>query len=191
MPQFLITPWNINFTQTVSGAVYIDSGITPIADGSIIRLVHNGLMTGSAATLNGAYTIPAVYYPGDSLIACIEGNAFNGTSRVVATDEDITDLDIYGGFNVIGWECVKYVSFKPLDNSTNITTARAVATPGGDDSIDISMGYSGDANANNSYTVRYCVQNACENWIDHVVDAPHAASPYVAAITGLAAGRDL
>ncbi len=180
---------NINFTQAVSGTVYIDSGITPIADGALIRLVHNGVMAGSGLTTNGLYTIPAIYSSGDSLIACIEGDPFNGSSMVVSTGEDITDLDIYGGTGVIGWECLKYVSYKPADNATNITTARAVPTPGADDAIDVSMGYTGDADANNRYSVRYCVQSACENWTDYRVDAAHVASPYTVTITGLTAGE--
>jgi len=180
---------NINFTQSVSGTVYSDNGITPIADGSIIRLVHNGKIMGSGYTANGVYTIPAVYYPGDSLIACIEGNIFNGTSRVVAIHENITDLDVYGGFNAISWECVKYVSFKPIDNTTHITTARAVAAPNTDNAIEVSMGYTGDTDANNSYTISYCLQNACGSWINHVVDVPRAPSPYVTTITGLTPGE--
>jgi len=180
---------NINFTQTVSGTVYIDSGITPIADGAVIRLVHNGMLAGSDVTTNGTYAISAVYSPGDSLIACIEGNPFNGSSTIVSTGEDITDLDIYGDFGSISWECLQYVTYKPLDNSTNITTARAVVAPGADDAIDISMGYTGDADMNNSYTVRYCMQSACGSWIDYQVDAAHTASPYVTTITGLTAGE--
>ncbi|MFC1602372.1 hypothetical protein ACFL3U_02265 [Pseudomonadota bacterium] len=180
---------NINFTQSVSGTVYTDNGVTPIADGSIIRLVYNGMMMGSGVTANGMYSIPAVYYLGDSLIACIEGNALNGTSHTVATTEEITDLDIYGGFAYTDWACIRYVSFSPLDNATNTTTARAVVTPGADNAINVSMGYTSDANANNSYTVRYCVQNECGSWIDHVVDAPHTDSPYVTTITGLTAGE--
>ena len=180
---------NINFTQTVSGTVYTDSGVTPIEDGSIIRLVYNGMMMGSGVTTNGAYTIPAVYYPGDSLIACIEGNIFNGVSRTVGTEENITDLDIYGGLASISWECIRYTSFAPIDKATNITTAQAVAAPETDNAIDISMGYTGDTDTNNSYTVRYCIQDACGTWTDHVVDAPHATSPYVTTITGLTPGE--
>ncbi len=180
---------NINFTRTVSGTVYIDSGITPIADGSVVRLVHNGMMAGSGVTTNGVYIIPALYSPGDSLIACIEGNPFNGKSTIVSTGDDITGLDIYGGFGNISWECLQYVTYKPMDNSTNITTARAEVTPGADDSIDVSMGYSGDADADNSYTVRYCLQNSCGSWTDHVVDAPHVAPPYLTTITGLIPGE--
>ncbi|HEC16626.1 MAG TPA: CSLREA domain-containing protein, partial [Sedimenticola sp.] len=75
------------------------------------------------------------------------------------------------------------------DNPTTITTATAVPTPGASDSIDVSMGYSGDANANNSYTVRYCVQSACGSWTDHVVGAAHSASPYTTAIAGLTPGE--
>ncbi len=180
---------NINFTQAVSGTVYIDSGTTPVADGALIRLVHNGLMAGSDLTTNGEYIIPATYSLGDSLIACIEGNPFNGSSTVVSSGENITDLDIYGGLGAVGWECLKYVSYKPLDNATNITTARAVPTPGADSAIDVSMGYTGDANANNRYTVRYCLQSSCDSWTDHVVDAAHTESPYATTITGLTAGE--
>ena len=180
---------NINFTQTVSGTVYSDNGVTPIADHSLIRLVHNGLMVGSDLTLNGAYTIPAAYVLGDSLIACIEGSPLNGNSMVVSMGGDITDLDIYGGIYAISWECLRYVSSRPVDNATNITTTRAVPAPGSDDAINISMGYTGDADATNSYTVRYCVQSACGSWIDHLVDAGHMASPFTTTVTGLTAGE--
>jgi len=74
-------------------------------------------------------------------------------------------------------------------NPTTITTATAVATSGADDSIDVSMGFSGDDNANNSYTVRYCVQSACGSWTDHLVGAAHTASPYTTSITGLTPGE--
>ena len=74
-------------------------------------------------------------------------------------------------------------------NPTAVTTATAVPTPGTDDSIDVSMAYSGDADANNSYSVRYCVQSACGSWTDHVVGAAHTASPYLTTITGLTPGE--
>jgi len=74
-------------------------------------------------------------------------------------------------------------------NPTTITTATAAPTPGVDGSIDVSMGFSGDDNANNSYTVRYCIQSACGSWTDHVIGAAHTASPYTTAITGLTAGE--
>ena len=75
------------------------------------------------------------------------------------------------------------------DNPTTVTTATAVPTPGVDGSIDVSMGFSGDADANNSYTVRYCVQSACGSWTDHLVEVAHTASPYTTSITGLTAGE--
>jgi len=179
----------INYSQAISGTVYADRGVTPIVDGTVINLVHNGEMTGSAVTTNGAYRIPLVYSPGDHIIACIDGNSLNGTSRTLATAENITDLNIYAGPGNMTWDCIKYVSYAPQGNPTNITTAHAAVTPGADDSIDVSMGYTGDVDANNSYTVRYCIQDSCASWTDHVVDAPHAVSPYLTTITGLIPGE--
>ena len=74
-------------------------------------------------------------------------------------------------------------------NPTTITTATAAPTSGVDGSIDVSMGFSGDDNVNNRYTVRYCIQSACGSWTDYVVDAAHTASPYTTVITGLTAGE--
>ena len=79
--------------------------------------------------------------------------------------------------------------FKITGNPTTIATATAVPTPGVDGSIDVSMGFTGDDNVNNSYTVRYCVQSSCGSWTDHIVDAAHTASPYTTEITGLTAGE--
>ncbi len=180
---------HIDFPQSVSGRVYADRDMTPVADGTRIRLVHNGMMAGSGVTTDGAYTIPAIYSPGDSLIACIEGAPFHGSSTVVSTSGDVTGLDLYAGADTMSWECLRYVSYRPADNATNITTARAVPAPGADDAIEVSMGYTGDADANNRYRVRYCVQSACDRWTDHQVEAAHTASPYTTTITGLTAGE--
>ncbi|MFC1602411.1 choice-of-anchor Q domain-containing protein, partial [Pseudomonadota bacterium] len=98
----------LNFTKDVSGVVYTDQGITPIGDGSVVRLVINGLTAGTGTTTNGAYNIPAVYSEGDHIIACIDGNILNGRSARVSDGEPLSDFNIYGGAWPITWECIKY-----------------------------------------------------------------------------------
>ena len=48
------------------------------------------------------------------------------------------------------------------------------------------MAYSGDENANNSFTVQYAA--SCCGWPTWVENAPHVGSPYTTTITGLTPG---
>ncbi|MDI6799150.1 MAG: hypothetical protein QMD53_00455 [Actinomycetota bacterium] len=66
-------------------------------------------------------------------------------------------------------------------NSTTTAPATAVA---GVTTIAVSMPYSGDDNANNTYTVDYKLSADVE-WTNWVTNASHTASPYEATITGL------
>ena len=102
---------SLDFTKDVSGVVYIDQGITPIENGSVVRLVINGFTVGTDLTTNGAYTIPGVYSEDDHIIACIDGNVLNGTSTTVSDGEPLSGFDIYGGMGAITWECVRYSQF--------------------------------------------------------------------------------
>ena len=70
---------------------------------------------------------------------------------------------------------------------TEFADGDATAVPGAAaGSIDVSMAYSGDQNANNSFTVQY--QSVCCSWPTWVANAPHVASPYTTTITGLTPG---
>lgn len=70
----------------------------------------------------------------------------------------------------------------------NYTTAgTATATAAGDHSISVSMPYTGDSNASNTYTVEYKLHSD-STWTNWVTDAAHVASPYATTITGLTAG---
>ncbi len=77
----------------------------------------------------------------------------------------------------------------------NVTTSEATvagtatAAAASSSSITVTMPYTGDFNADNTYTVDYCLTSAnCPvngGWTNHVTGAAHAASPYTTTITGL------
>jgi len=79
-----------------------------------------------------------------------------------------------------------------LNVASSLATAAgtATATTASNTSINVSMPYTLDSNANNTYTVDYCLESAdCPTnggWTNHVTAAAHVASPYTTAITGLA-----
>ncbi len=69
-----------------------------------------------------------------------------------------------------------------------VTTAgAAAATAAGSSSIGVSMPYTDDSNANNTYTVDYKLSSS-GTWTNWVTNAAHAASPYATTVTGLTQG---
>ena len=63
----------------------------------------------------------------------------------------------------------------------------ATATASGQTGITVTMPYTGDSNANNSYKVEYKYSSGIA-WTTWVANAAHTASPYSTTITGLTAG---
>ncbi|MEN9562603.1 MAG: hypothetical protein RIR73_847, partial [Chloroflexota bacterium] len=77
--------------------------------------------------------------------------------------------------------------------SLNATTVGvATATAGSNSSLNVSMPYTDDGDADNTYTVEYCLTSAnCPvsgSWTTFVSGAAHSASPFATSITGLAPG---
>src|SRR3990172_6805300 len=70
-------------------------------------------------------------------------------------------------------------------NSTTVGAATATAVD--NTTISVSMPYTDDANANNTYTVDYKLSTS-GTWTNLVTNAAHIASPYTTTITGLTAG---
>ncbi|MDH3326099.1 MAG: hypothetical protein OEM38_05200, partial [Gammaproteobacteria bacterium] len=85
-------------TNTISGTVYSDEGITNLGSNKTVRLLVNGVSQGTAVTdVNGAYSI--TYSPasaGDKLLVYIEGDIINGTTATVSDGNALAGLDIYG-----------------------------------------------------------------------------------------------
>ncbi|MBK8465224.1 MAG: proprotein convertase P-domain-containing protein [Chloracidobacterium sp.] len=81
-----------------------------------------------------------------------------------------------------------------LNVASSLATAAgtATATTASNTSINVSMPYTLDSNANNTYTVDYCLTSSnCPTnggWTNHVTAAAHVASPYTTTITGLSNG---
>ena len=61
------------------------------------------------------------------------------------------------------------------------------ATAASQTSIAVTMPYTGDANANSTYTVEYKFHSG-STWTTWVANAAHTASPYTTTITGLTPG---
>lgn len=86
-----------------------------------------------------------------------------------------TDCDTFSDYS-----CVTFTEASVI-NSTAAGTATATAGP---NKIDVSMPYTNDSNANNTYTVEYKL-NTDSTWTSWVANASHVASPYATTITGL------
>ncbi|TAN52704.1 MAG: hypothetical protein EPN21_03305, partial [Methylococcaceae bacterium] len=76
-----------------------------------------------------------------------------------------------------------------LGAATNGTAAGvATAVAASNTSINVSMPYTNDSNANNTYTVDYKLTSEPTVWTNWVTAAAHTASPYATTITGLTEG---
>ena len=91
------------------------------------------------------------------------------------------DFNISGYDDQLAVDDFSLTAIGPL-NTTSAGTAAAISV--GLDAIDISMPYSDDANADNTYSVDYKLSSASE-WMNWVTDAGHTVSPYTTTITGL------
>jgi Domain of unknown function (DUF2341) len=91
---------------TLSGTVYSDAGVTPLAGGTcdgvtqVVRAVVQGgaSFTGSCSNVNGSFSIPGVTFTGDPVITVYLDNASGGERGSVVTQGvtgDIANLDIY------------------------------------------------------------------------------------------------
>lgn len=85
-----------------------------------------------------------------------------------------------------GWAAA-IVTYKALPSSPITTASTATATAAGQTRIAVSMPYTGDDNANNTYTVEYKFSSG-SSWTTWVTNAAHSVSPYTTTITGLTPG---
>ena len=91
---------------TVSGTVYSDAGVTPIAGGTcngstaVVKVVVSGgaSYTGSCSNVNGTYSIPGVTFTGDPTLTVYLDNASGGQKGSAITrtpTANITNMNIY------------------------------------------------------------------------------------------------
>lgn len=92
---------------------------------------------------------------------------------------------LMGGVYIVVLAAMMIIGVKSPSEGANSTAAGIVWGRSADaTSIRLSMPYTGDDNANNTYTIDYktCASGTWTNW---VTNAPHSPSPYTTAITGL------
>jgi hypothetical protein len=83
--------------MTNSGVVYTDEGSTLIADGTMVRLIKNGVSvsTDTIDSGDGAYSITTLVNAGDAIIVYIDNDAtYDGTTVTVADGNDLSGLNI-------------------------------------------------------------------------------------------------
>ena len=168
------------------------------ADADLSQLVvvrHAGSATASTQPTEGNTTYAVGNTIGTGTVACVVTTPTPGAAGT-CTDTGLTDgtayyyrifaMDAFGNFSNGG---ITAGGYTPTANVTTAGTTTAVsASP---TSINVSMPYTSDANANNTYTVDYCLTAAaCQvngSWTNNWVSgAAHVASPYTTTITGLA-----
>jgi hypothetical protein len=130
----------------VSGTVYADDGVTPVADGTTVRLIVNGSSAGTATTSGGAYSIVAAgLTAGDAIIVYIDGTATQGTTVTVAGSTNLlSGVNIYGGRLTTR-----------NDNGGSLTNALMATALGGYSDTDILYSVDGSNNLNSTATELY------------------------------------
>jgi len=85
------------FDTTISGTVYTDEGVTNAGAGLTVRLIVNGVDSGSDVTdAAGAYSIAATLLAGDALLVYVDAGAIDATTVTVSDGADfLSGLDIY------------------------------------------------------------------------------------------------
>ena len=86
----------------ISGTVYTDEGVTNAGAGLTVRLIVNGVDSGTDVTdAGGAYSIVASLSAGDAMLVYIDAAAIDGTTVTVSDGADLSGFDIYAD-HVIG-----------------------------------------------------------------------------------------
>src|SRR3990172_1173603 len=122
---------------TISGSVYTDEGVTPIAAGKTIRLLVNGVSAGTnAPAAGGAYSITATVNAGDAILVYVDDGVAgsDGTTVTVSNGADLAGLDIY----------VNYVTTRH-DNAGILTNANMSSAKGAYVDTEILYSVSGGA----------------------------------------------
>jgi hypothetical protein len=73
---------DISLVPGVSGTVYSDEGVTTVPDGTLVRLIVNGVDLGTDTTTAGEYFINTSISQGDEFLVYLDGEATDGTTGV-------------------------------------------------------------------------------------------------------------
>lgn len=133
---------------TVSGTVYSDDGVTPLAGGTCngvstpVRVVVNGgtSYTGTCSGVNGSYTIGGINVVGDPVLTVYLDGATGGQKAVTVTRTplgDITNLHLYANRTIVRHEDVTPLSIENMSiyDNTDDTDILFTATGGIIDSL--------------------------------------------------------
>lgn len=82
---------------SISGIAYAADRITPVADGSTVRLLVNGVSQGTASTMGGNYSIDVAggINAGDAMLVYLDDSASKGNTATVSNGANMVDLNIY------------------------------------------------------------------------------------------------
>jgi|GEM_PF-1936028 len=167
-----------------SGTTTTSTTVTNQAGGRVIYAINmnnNGVVSTGTS---GVWTFTELF----------DGNETGDTNRTAVGESTTTiagsaTISVGDGGSAHNRSVLIAFSLNPIINSTIVGVATATAASSS--AIDVSMPYTHDNNANNAYTVQYCLTSSnCSvsgSWINWVVGASHTASPYTNTITGLLA----
>jgi len=167
---------DLNYNSASSSATaFTIAKATPTLAVANSPVIYNGLP--QAATVNG------------SVSGSVSNVKYNGSATVpsaaasYAITADFAPADSTNINSLTGASAGNFVIIPPP--ATTAGTATATAT--GQTGITVTMPYTNDGNASNTYTVEYKF-SVGGNWTAWVSSAVHTASPYTTTITGLTQG---
>ncbi|MBN8580074.1 MAG: sortase [Anaerolineae bacterium] len=152
---------------------------------NVVQLIKGGSLVGSNLGATGTD------WPGAE--AAANYGATNNLWGTTWTPAEINDINFGVALAVDSTNArtasVDYIQVTVTYFLNATTVGVATATSGSSSSINVSMPYTDDGDADNTYTVEYCLTSAnCPvsgSWTTFVSGAAHSASPFATSITGL------
>jgi len=109
---------------TISGTVYADNGIDPIADGTTVRIVISGVDNGTDTTVGGTYSINvADINSGDNFLVYLDNN--DGDTN------NATTVSVSDGLDLVGLDVVNNHLITRHDNGGSVTNTTLDSAKGG------------------------------------------------------------
>ncbi len=175
-------PIGSSVSGTGTTSVALPSNLTIAAGEQAVEVVN---MSRTGGTTYRTITTPATNWTSVlGPLSTNDGTVYNSSYILTDATAGTTNANHTISSATASIYAMSAMSIK-ASQATTAGTATAVAASG--TTINVSMPYTDDGNANNTYTVDYKL-SLSGTWTNWVTNAAHTTSPYTTTITGLSAG---